>query len=134
MRPLNALDELYRLVASFVRSKRTAACANTACGASGVGLLSVSSELCDRLGACHIIMCSSGVHRCTLSVTLEQAIILARSHGLPPRYIMQATDVMRKQGARVQNTAKNLGVRDRTPQSAPRLYKLCEPPPPAGEE
>lgn len=36
-------------------------------------------------------------HRCTLSVTLEQAIILARSHGLPPRYIMQATDVMRKQ-------------------------------------
>ena len=37
------------------------------------------------------------VHRCTLSVTLEQAIILARSHGLPPRYIMQATDVMRKQ-------------------------------------
>uniref|UniRef100_F7AVQ9 Phosphatidylinositol 3,4,5-trisphosphate-dependent Rac exchanger 2 protein n=1 Tax=Equus caballus TaxID=9796 RepID=F7AVQ9_HORSE len=134
MRPLNALDELYRLVASFIRSKRTAACANTACSASGVGLLSVSSELCSRLGACHIIMCNSGVHRCTLSVTLEQAIILARSHGLPPRYIMQATDVMRKQGARVQNTAKNLGVRDRTPQSAPRLYKLCEPPPAAGEE
>ncbi|EDM11540.1 DEP domain containing 2 (predicted) [Rattus norvegicus] len=72
--------------------------------------------------------------RCTLSVTLEQAITLARSHGLPPRYIMQATDVMRKQGARVQNTAKNLGVRDRTPQSAPRLYKLCEPPPPVGDE
>lgn len=63
MRPLNALDELYRLVASFIRSKRTAACANTACSASGVGLLSVSSELCDRLGACHVIMCSSGVHR-----------------------------------------------------------------------
>nr|XP_058898568.1 phosphatidylinositol 3,4,5-trisphosphate-dependent Rac exchanger 2 protein isoform X2 [Kogia breviceps]XP_058898569.1 phosphatidylinositol 3,4,5-trisphosphate-dependent Rac exchanger 2 protein isoform X2 [Kogia breviceps]XP_058898570.1 phosphatidylinositol 3,4,5-trisphosphate-dependent Rac exchanger 2 protein isoform X2 [Kogia breviceps] len=134
MRPLNVVDELYRLVASFVRSKRTAACANTACSASGVGLLSVSSELCSRLGACHVIMCNSGVHRCTLSVTLEQAIILARSHGLPPCYIMQATDVMRKQGARVQNTAKNLGVRDRTPQSAPRLYKLCEPPPPVGEE
>lgn len=134
MRPLNALDELYRLVTSFIRSKRTAACVNTPCSASGVGLLSVCSELCDRLGACHIIMCSSGVHRCTLSVTLEQAITLARSHGLPPRYIMQATDVMRKQGARVQNTAKNLGVRDRTPQSAPRLYKLCEPPPPVGEE
>uniref|UniRef100_A0A7N4P432 Phosphatidylinositol-3,4,5-trisphosphate dependent Rac exchange factor 2 n=1 Tax=Sarcophilus harrisii TaxID=9305 RepID=A0A7N4P432_SARHA len=97
MRPLNALDELYRLIISFIRSKRTAACAYTACSASGVGLLSVSSELCNRLGACHIIMCNSGVHRCTLSVTLEQAIILARSHGLPPRYIMQATDVMRKQ-------------------------------------
>lgn len=63
MRPLNALDELYRLVASFIRSKRTATCANTACSASGVGLLSVSSELCSRLGACHVIMCNSGVHR-----------------------------------------------------------------------
>ncbi|XP_068018628.1 phosphatidylinositol 3,4,5-trisphosphate-dependent Rac exchanger 2 protein isoform X1 [Melanerpes formicivorus] len=134
LRPLNCLEELYRLVGSFIRSKRTAACAYTACSASGVGLLSVASELCSRLGACHIIMCNSGVHRCTLSVTLEQAIILARSHGLPPRYIMQATDVMRKQGARVQNTAKNLGVRDRTPQSVPRLYKLCQPPPAAGEE
>uniref|UniRef100_A0AAX7V0M6 Phosphatidylinositol 3,4,5-trisphosphate-dependent Rac exchanger 2 protein n=1 Tax=Astatotilapia calliptera TaxID=8154 RepID=A0AAX7V0M6_ASTCA len=58
---------------------------------------------------------------CTLSVTLEQAILLARNHGLPPRCIMQATDVMRKQGARVQNSAKNLGVRDRTPSSV-----LCE--------
>ncbi|XP_048363883.1 phosphatidylinositol 3,4,5-trisphosphate-dependent Rac exchanger 2 protein isoform X1 [Sphaerodactylus townsendi] len=134
MRPINSLDELYRLMVSFIRSKRTASCANTACSASGIGLLSVASELCSRLGACHIILCNSGVHRCTLSVTLEQAIILARSHGLPPRYILQATDVMRKQGARVQNTAKNLGVRDRTPQSAPRLYKLCEPPPAAGEE
>uniref|UniRef100_A0A4W3GG35 Phosphatidylinositol 3,4,5-trisphosphate-dependent Rac exchanger 2 protein n=1 Tax=Callorhinchus milii TaxID=7868 RepID=A0A4W3GG35_CALMI len=120
LRPLNALDELYRLMESFIRSKRTADCANTACGASGVGLLSVSSELCSRLGACHIMMCNSGVHRCTLSVTLEQAIILSRSHALPPRYIMQATDVMRKQGARVQNSAKNLGVRDRTPHSVPR--------------
>uniref|UniRef100_A0A8C4RZ26 Phosphatidylinositol 3,4,5-trisphosphate-dependent Rac exchanger 2 protein n=1 Tax=Erpetoichthys calabaricus TaxID=27687 RepID=A0A8C4RZ26_ERPCA len=133
MRPLNALDELYRLIESFISSKRTAACQYTACGASGVGLLSVALELCNRLGACHVVMCNSGVHRCTLSVTLEQAILLARSHGLPPRCIMQATDVMRKQGARVQNSAKNLGVRDRTPQSAPRLYKLCQPPPPDGD-
>lgn len=63
MRPLNCLDELYRLIGSFIRSKRTAACAYTACSASGVGLLSVASELCSRLGACHIIMCNSGVHR-----------------------------------------------------------------------
>lgn len=63
MRPLNCSDELYRLIGSFIRSKRTAACAYAACSASGVGLLSVSSELCSRLGACHIIMCNSGVHR-----------------------------------------------------------------------
>ncbi|XP_057680467.1 phosphatidylinositol 3,4,5-trisphosphate-dependent Rac exchanger 2 protein [Corythoichthys intestinalis] len=133
MRPLNAVDELYRLLESFIRCRRTAACQNTACGASGVGLLTVASELCSRLGAAHVVMCNSGVHRCTLSVTLEQAILLARNHGLPPRCIMQATDVMRKQGARVQNSAKNLGVRDRTPSSVPRLYKLCQPPPPDGD-
>uniref|UniRef100_A0A672KFP3 Phosphatidylinositol-3,4,5-trisphosphate dependent Rac exchange factor 2 n=1 Tax=Sinocyclocheilus grahami TaxID=75366 RepID=A0A672KFP3_SINGR len=120
MRPLNALDELYRLMESFISCRRTAACQFTACGASGVGLLTVASELCSRLGACHIVMCNSGVHRCTLSVTLEQAVLLARNHGLPPRCIMQATDVMRKQGARVQNSAKNLGVRDRTPSTVPR--------------
>lgn len=40
---------------------------------------------------------SSVTNSCTLSVTLEQAILLARNHGLPPRCIMQATDVMRKQ-------------------------------------
>uniref|UniRef100_A0A3Q3N311 Phosphatidylinositol 3,4,5-trisphosphate-dependent Rac exchanger 2 protein n=1 Tax=Mastacembelus armatus TaxID=205130 RepID=A0A3Q3N311_9TELE len=120
MRPLNPLEELYRLMESFISCRRTAACQNTACGASGVGLLTVASELCSRLGATHIVMCNSGVHRCTLSVTLEQAILLARNHGLPPRCIMQATDIMRKQGARVQNSAKNLGVRDRTPSSVPR--------------
>uniref|UniRef100_A0A671YIJ7 Phosphatidylinositol-3,4,5-trisphosphate dependent Rac exchange factor 2 n=1 Tax=Sparus aurata TaxID=8175 RepID=A0A671YIJ7_SPAAU len=97
MRPLNALEELYRLMESFISCRRTAACQYTACGASGVGLLTVASELCSRLGATHIVMCNSGVHRCTLSVTLEQAILLARNHGLPPRCIMQATDVMRKQ-------------------------------------
>uniref|UniRef100_A0A8C2HYP8 Phosphatidylinositol-3,4,5-trisphosphate-dependent Rac exchange factor 2 n=1 Tax=Cyprinus carpio TaxID=7962 RepID=A0A8C2HYP8_CYPCA len=97
MHPLNALDELHRLMESFISCRRTAACQFTACGASGVGLLTVASELCSRLGACHIVMCNSGVHRCTLSVTLEQAILLARNHGLPPRCIMQATDVMRKQ-------------------------------------
>lgn len=63
MRPLNALEELYRLMESFISCRRTAACQYTACGASGVGLLSVASELCARLGATHIVMCNSGVHR-----------------------------------------------------------------------
>ena len=35
--------------------------------------------------------------RSTLSLSLEQAAILARSHGLLPKCIMQATDIMRKQ-------------------------------------
>uniref|UniRef100_A0A8D3D968 Phosphatidylinositol 3,4,5-trisphosphate-dependent Rac exchanger 2 protein n=1 Tax=Scophthalmus maximus TaxID=52904 RepID=A0A8D3D968_SCOMX len=121
MRPLNALDELYRLMESFISCRRTAACQYTACGASGVGLLTVASELCSRLGATHIVMCNSGVHRCTLSVTLEQAILLARNHGLPPRCIMQATDVMRKQVCTVFCTCTRIAFKTRTAYIAPLL-------------
>ncbi|CAH2302935.1 Hypothetical predicted protein, partial [Pelobates cultripes] len=86
----------------------------------GAGLLSTSSELCYRLGACQIVMCGTGMQRSTLSVSLEQAAILARSHGLLPKCIMQATDIMRKQGPRVEISAKNLKVMDQMPQTAPR--------------
>uniref|UniRef100_G1T3T5 Phosphatidylinositol 3,4,5-trisphosphate-dependent Rac exchanger 1 protein n=1 Tax=Oryctolagus cuniculus TaxID=9986 RepID=G1T3T5_RABIT len=63
-----------------------------------------------------------GAHKIesTLSVSLEQAAILARSHGLLPKCIMQATDIMRKQGPRVEILAKNLRVQDQMPQGAPR--------------
>uniref|UniRef100_A0A674MB18 Phosphatidylinositol 3,4,5-trisphosphate-dependent Rac exchanger 1 protein n=1 Tax=Takifugu rubripes TaxID=31033 RepID=A0A674MB18_TAKRU len=58
--------------------------------------------------------------RCTLNVTLEQAMILARNHGLLPRCIMQTMDIMRKQGTRVELSAKNLKVMDQMPPSFPR--------------
>ncbi|CAL8279520.1 unnamed protein product [Boreogadus saida] len=123
LRPLNALDDLCRLMQSYV---------NVRPGAgghpSGVSVLSVSSELCNRLGACHVTMCATGMQRCTLSVTLEQAMVLARNHGLIPRCIMQTMDIMRKQGTRVELFAKNLKVMDQMPPSAPRLFRLCLPP------
>ncbi|KAJ8260075.1 hypothetical protein GJAV_G00176780 [Gymnothorax javanicus] len=123
LRPLNALDDLCRLMQSYV-NVRPSGNAHP----SGVSVLAVSSELCDRLGACHITMCATGMQRCTLSISLEQATILARNHGLLPRCIMQATDIMRKQGTRVEISAKNLKVMDQMPPSAPRLFKLCLPP------
>lgn len=122
IRPINALDELCRLMKSFVHSKPGAS------GSLGAGLIPISSELCYRLGACQIAMCGTGMQRSTLSVSLEQAAILARSHGLLPKCIMQATDIMRKQGPRVEILAKNLRVKDQMPQGAPRLYRLCQPP------
>ncbi|KAJ1076469.1 hypothetical protein K5549_002509 [Capra hircus] len=124
IRPINALDELCRLMKSLVHPKSGAA------GSLGAGLIPISSELCYRLGACQIAMCGTGMQRCgggvagplgvgpsvggvagrglgvplgvgaprsTLSLSLEQAAILARSHGLLPKCIMQATDIMRKQ-------------------------------------
>uniref|UniRef100_A0A672IZW8 Phosphatidylinositol 3,4,5-trisphosphate-dependent Rac exchanger 1 protein n=1 Tax=Salarias fasciatus TaxID=181472 RepID=A0A672IZW8_SALFA len=123
LRPLNTLDDLCRLMQSYVNVHP-----NLQGHPSGVSVLCVSSELCNRLGACHITMCGTGMQRCTLSVTLEQAMILARNHGLMPRCIMQTMDIMRKQGARVELSAKNLKIMDQMPPSAPRLFKLCLPP------
>ncbi|KAG8002889.1 Phosphatidylinositol 3 [Nibea albiflora] len=115
LRPLNTLDDLCRLMQSYVNSRQSAQG-----HPSGVSVLCVSSELCNRLGACHITMCGTGMQRCTLNVTLEQAMILARNHGLMPRCIMQTMDIMRKQGARVELSAKNLKVMDQMPPSFPR--------------
>ncbi|TMS16465.1 Phosphatidylinositol 3,4,5-trisphosphate-dependent Rac exchanger 1 protein [Larimichthys crocea] len=123
LRPLNTLDDLCRLMQSYVNARQSAQG-----HPSGVSVLCVSSELCNRLGACHITMCGTGMQRCTLNVTLEQAMILARNHGLMPRCIMQTMDIMRKQGARVELSAKNLKVMDQMPPSFPRLFKLCLPP------
>ncbi|XP_067382562.1 phosphatidylinositol 3,4,5-trisphosphate-dependent Rac exchanger 1 protein isoform X4 [Channa argus] len=123
LRPLNTLDDLCRIMQSYI-NVHTSAQSHP----SGVSVLCVSSELCNRLGACHITMCGTGMQRCTLSVTLEQAMILGRNHGLMPRCIMQTMDIMRKQGARVELSAKNLKVMDQMPPSAPRLFKLCLPP------
>uniref|UniRef100_A0A8C6UY05 Phosphatidylinositol-3,4,5-trisphosphate-dependent Rac exchange factor 1 n=1 Tax=Neogobius melanostomus TaxID=47308 RepID=A0A8C6UY05_9GOBI len=123
LRPLNTLDDLCRLMQSYVNVRPSAQG-----HPSGVSVLSVSSELCNRLGACHITMCGTGMQRCTLSVTLEQAMSLARNHGLMPRCLMQTMDIMRKQGARVELSARNLKVMDQMPPSAPRLFKLCLPP------
>uniref|UniRef100_A0A663MZX9 Phosphatidylinositol-3,4,5-trisphosphate dependent Rac exchange factor 1 n=1 Tax=Athene cunicularia TaxID=194338 RepID=A0A663MZX9_ATHCN len=107
------------LMKSFINTKPTQS-GYSSSTTSGAGLLPISSELCYRLGACQITMCGTGMQRSTLSVSLEQAAILARSHGLLPKCIMQATDIMRKQGPRVEISAKNLKVMDQMPQCAPR--------------
>lgn len=61
IRPINALDELCRLMKSFVHPKPGAA------GSLGTGLIPISSELCYRLGACQIAMCRTGMQRCAVT-------------------------------------------------------------------
>uniref|UniRef100_A0AAY4ELA9 Phosphatidylinositol 3,4,5-trisphosphate-dependent Rac exchanger 1 protein n=1 Tax=Denticeps clupeoides TaxID=299321 RepID=A0AAY4ELA9_9TELE len=117
LRPLNTLDDLCRLMQTYINVK-----ASPSGHPSGISVLLVSSELCNRLGSCHITMCATGMQRCTLSVSLAQAHILARNHGLLPRCVMQTMDIMRKQGTRVEISAKNLKVMDQMPPSAPRLF------------
>uniref|UniRef100_A0A452VJX0 Phosphatidylinositol-3,4,5-trisphosphate dependent Rac exchange factor 1 n=1 Tax=Ursus maritimus TaxID=29073 RepID=A0A452VJX0_URSMA len=91
IRPINALDELCRLMKSFVHPKPGAS------GSLGAGLIPISSELCYRLGACQIAMCGTGMQR--------------QAPGLM---------ILSSQGPRVEILAKNLRIKDQMPQGAPR--------------
>uniref|UniRef100_A0A672PF86 Phosphatidylinositol-3,4,5-trisphosphate dependent Rac exchange factor 1 n=1 Tax=Sinocyclocheilus grahami TaxID=75366 RepID=A0A672PF86_SINGR len=117
LRPLNTLDDLCRLMQTYMNVKPS-----SAGQPSGVSVLVVSSELCNRLGACHITMCATGMQRCTLTVSLEQAITLARNHGLMPRCLMQTMDIMRKQ-LNETSTVTNPFFNPHH-----RLFRLCLPP------
>ncbi|XP_064132250.1 phosphatidylinositol 3,4,5-trisphosphate-dependent Rac exchanger 1 protein isoform X3 [Loxodonta africana] len=55
IRPINALDELCRLMKSLIHPKPGTS------GSLGASLIPISSELCYRLGACQIAMCSTGM-------------------------------------------------------------------------
>ncbi|XP_019619692.1 PREDICTED: phosphatidylinositol 3,4,5-trisphosphate-dependent Rac exchanger 2 protein-like [Branchiostoma belcheri] len=71
-------------------------------------------------------MCNTGIHRTSCAATLEQSIILTRCHGLPSRYLATAAHIIKNQGVRVQNEAKNPRIEDNTPAGIPRLYSLCQ--------
>uniref|UniRef100_A0A8C1U4I3 Phosphatidylinositol-3,4,5-trisphosphate-dependent Rac exchange factor 1 n=1 Tax=Cyprinus carpio TaxID=7962 RepID=A0A8C1U4I3_CYPCA len=119
LRPLNTLDDLCRLMQSYMNVKP-----GSAGQPSGVSVLVVSSELCNRLGACHITMCATGMQRCTLSVSLEQAVTLSRNHGLMPRCLMQTMDIMRKQ-VQLMTYISNLHLKDNFTDFQPALYVTC---------
>lgn len=71
-----------------------------ACQAVRVGVVAGAWARGGPRGPSHLLPPSPLPRRSTLSVSLEQAAILARSHGLLPKCIMQATDIMRKQVGR----------------------------------
>lgn len=51
----------------------------------GVGMLSLLSELVQKMGGVQVLTCGTGIHRCLAALTLEQVLQLIQSHGLPPR-------------------------------------------------
>uniref|UniRef100_A0A8C9PGT2 Phosphatidylinositol-3,4,5-trisphosphate dependent Rac exchange factor 1 n=1 Tax=Spermophilus dauricus TaxID=99837 RepID=A0A8C9PGT2_SPEDA len=103
IRPINALDELCRLMKSLVHPTPGAG------GSFGASLIPVSSELCYRLGACQMALCGTGMQR----GSQPGAVLLPRGH-------WPQTDTLTFQGPRVEILAKNLRVKDQMPQGAPR--------------
>ena len=62
----------------------------------GVGLLSLLSELTQRMGGLKVLTCDSGVYRCQAALTLEEVLLMVRCHGLPPRCLRSALTTLRR--------------------------------------
>ena len=61
------------------------------------GFLSLCSELTSRMGAVKVTSCYKGLEETAMSVTLDQALLLTRCHGLPPKSFRTALNVLRSQ-------------------------------------
>ena len=83
--PLVALDVLVRQLEVAIREPSE----------QGVGLLSLLSELIQRMGGVRVLTCESGVYRCQAVLTLEQVVVMIRCHGLPPRFLRAALSMLR---------------------------------------
>ncbi|KAH0619136.1 hypothetical protein JD844_018832 [Phrynosoma platyrhinos] len=123
IRPINAMDELCRLMKSFVSTKGSQS-AYPGSYVAGAGLLPISSELCYRLGACQITMCGTGMQ----SLIGPNGVSGYSSTLLHHCSCHKTSAISVAEGPRVEISAKNLKVMDQMPQSAPRIYRLCQPP------
>lgn len=62
-----------------------------------VGFLSLCAETGSRMGATLVISCLKGTDATAMALSLEQVVLLTRSHGLPPKSFQTALSVMRSQ-------------------------------------
>lgn len=95
--PLHALELLTQQLEVAVREPTR----------PGIGLLTVAAELATRMGALRVCVCDTGVFRSGMACSLEQVMILVRSHQLPMRSVRLALDTIRKKGTFSELIAKN---------------------------
>lgn len=75
-----------------------------------VEILELTAEFVRQLDGLRITMCKSAKDRTGMSVTLEEARLLYRHHGLKPWDVQQVMDITRSYGVRRENCKKNIGV------------------------
>ena len=95
--PLHALELLTQQLEVAVREPTR----------PGIGLLTVAAELATRMGAVRVCVCDTGVYRSGMASSLEQVMILVRSHQLPMRSMRLALDSIRKKGTFSELIGKN---------------------------
>jgi hypothetical protein len=78
-------------------------------GKKNVEVLQCTGQLARQLGGVRITSCKSAKDRTSMSVTLEQAALLQRHHGLPAKQASAFKQQMRRRGVRRANAFKNIG-------------------------
>ncbi|KUF83424.1 Type I inositol 3 [Phytophthora nicotianae] len=74
-----------------------------------MAILSLSSSIARSVGGGRVTMCKSAKDRTSMSITLEEANLLVRSHGLLADDMEAFTNLFRTYGVRRENARKNIG-------------------------
>merc|ERR1712013_286307 len=94
------IDDLMSILKNEVSNKKN----------KNVDILSLSSQICYKLGGLRFTSCKSGKDRTGMSSTLEEVTLLSREFDLADSEYQRALDTVRSEGTRRLNCVKNIDM------------------------